>query len=255
MNLHIERVGHGPDLVMLHGWGMHGGVWNPVKAQLAQHFRLHLVDLPGFGHSAQQMPTPYALQTLVDEVAAQVPDNTLLCGWSFGGQVAMQWALQRPQQIRKLVLVSTTPKFVNAGDWQHGINQTVFNQFADGIQSDYQPAMTRFLSLQAQGGEDARDTVRELREHFFQRQAPSPEALAAGLALLQDNDLRATVPSVQLPTLILHGERDRVVPPASGLWLAEQMDNTQLELQPKASHAPFLSHPNWFAQTLIKYLQ
>lgn len=254
MPLHIETLGHGPDLVMLHGWGMHGGVWNPVKQLLAQHFRLHLVDLPGFGHSAAQMPTPYTLPVLVDAIAAQVPDHTLLCGWSFGGQVTMQWALQRPEQIKKLVLVSSTPKFVNTPDWDHGIHQAVFNQFADGILADYQPAMTRFLSLQAQGGEDARDTVRELREHFFQRQAPSPAALSAGLALLQNNDLRQAVPAIQLPVLMMHGERDRVVPPASGLWLASQL-NAPIEVQAKASHAPFLSHPGWFAQTLIEHLQ
>lgn len=253
MTIYVETLGEGRDLVMLHGWGMHGGVWNPVKALLARRFRLHLVDLPGFGHSADEMPTPYGLRQLVEELAHAVPQNIMLCGWSLGGQVAMQWALQYPEQLEKLVLVSTTPKFVNAPDWDCGIAQDVFNQFADGIQSNYQPAMTRFLSLQAQGGDDVRETVRELREHFFQRPAPSAEALASGLALLQNNDARSDVSGIQVPTLILHGERDRVVPPDAGRWLATQM-NTHLETQKNASHAPFLSHPAWFASTLIEHL-
>ena len=254
MNLHIERVGHGPDLVMLHGWGMHGGVWNPVKDRLAEHFRLHLVDMPGFGHSADVMPAPYTLQSLVEAMAAQVPPTVMLCGWSFGGQVAQQWAVQYPAQLQKLVLVSTTPKFVNAEDWQAGISQQVFHQFADGIQVDYQPAMTRFLTLQAQGGESARDTVRELREHFFLRPAPTQAALSAGLDLLRDSDIRAKASEIKLPTLIMHGERDRIVPPAAGQWLAAHL-GVPIETHPKASHAPFLSHPEWFAQTLTRFLK
>ncbi|PIQ13165.1 MAG: pimeloyl-[acyl-carrier protein] methyl ester esterase, partial [Hydrogenophilales bacterium CG18_big_fil_WC_8_21_14_2_50_58_12] len=47
MSMHIEIVGSGPYLALLHGWGMHGGVWDGVRDALAQRFRLHIVDLPG----------------------------------------------------------------------------------------------------------------------------------------------------------------------------------------------------------------
>ncbi len=47
--LHVEVTGSGAPLVLLHGWGMHGGVWTDVAAQLAQDFRVHSVDLPGHG--------------------------------------------------------------------------------------------------------------------------------------------------------------------------------------------------------------
>jgi pimeloyl-[acyl-carrier protein] methyl ester esterase len=254
MSLHIETTGAGRDLVLLHGWGMHGGVWDPVKPSLAGHFRLHMLDMPGFGFSADVLPSPYTMQRLVEKMAQAVPEKILLCGWSLGGQVALQWALQQPEQLEKLVLVSATPKFLNSADWSDGIEQQVFNQFADGIQSDYQPAMTRFLTLQAQGGDGSRETVRELRQHFFQRPPPSPEVLAAGLALLQNNDLRTEVASIKVPTFIIHGERDRIAPIAAGRWLATQLDAV-LEIQQKASHAPFLSHPGWFADTLITHLQ
>ena len=254
MTIHIETTGSGPDLVLLHGWGMHGGVWQPVKSLLAQYFRLHLIDIPGFGYSAEAMSEPYTMHHLVEQMRQKVPDKILLCGWSLGGQIAMQWALQQPEQLARLVLVSVTPKFVNSADWKHGIQQEEFDQFADGIQSNYQPAMTRFLTLQAQGGDDPRETVRELKQHFFQRPAPALPALAAGLALLQNNDLRHDIDMIKVPALIRHGERDRIVPYAAGKWLAEQM-NAKLEVQKNASHAPFLSHPQWFADTLIRHLQ
>jgi pimeloyl-[acyl-carrier protein] methyl ester esterase len=254
MTIYVETTGAGRDLVLLHGWGMHGGVWNPVQALLARHFRLHIVDMPGFGYSASGMPSPYTLQCLVEQIAGAVPEQILLCGWSLGGQVALQWALQYPEQLEKLVLVSTTPRFVNMADWSFGIEQKVFDQFADDIQSDYQPAMTRFLTLQAQGGDDFRETMRELKRHFFLRQPPSSAALAAGLALLQNNDLRHMVGDIKAPALVMHGERDKIVPITAGEWLAARLQSV-LKVQKNASHAPFLSHPGWFAETLIEYLQ
>jgi pimeloyl-[acyl-carrier protein] methyl ester esterase len=254
MTLYVETEGAGRDLVLLHGWGMHGGVWNPVKALLARHFRVHIIDMPGFGYSADAMQSPYTMRWLVEQMAEVMPKKILLCGWSLGGQVALQWAMQQPEQLEKLILVSTTPRFLNVPDWNNGIEEQVFNRFAEGIQSDYQPAMTRFLALQAQGGDDTLATVRELKLHFFKRQPPSAAALAAGLALLHDNDLRSDVAGIRLPTIILHGARDRVVPIAAGLWLKAQMD-AEMEVKENASHAPFLSHPGWFADTLIGHLQ
>lgn len=253
MTVYVETIGSGRDLVMLHGWGMHGGVWDPVRSLLARHFRLHLVDMPGFGNSAEPMPQPYDMPNVIAQIIEKVPKKILLCGWSFGGQVALQWASQQPEQLQQLILVSATPKFVNAADWDHGIPQQVFDQFAHGIQNDYQPAMTRFLTLQAQGGDDPRAALRELKLRFFQRPAPSIPALAAGLALLQNNDMRGDIANIKVPTLVIHGARDRVVPVAAGTWLAAQM-NTLPEIQPNASHAPFLSHPGWFADTLIRRL-
>ena len=50
--LHVEVRGSGPDLVLLHGWALHGGMWGPWLDHLATHRRLHVIDLPGHGHSA-----------------------------------------------------------------------------------------------------------------------------------------------------------------------------------------------------------
>ena len=51
MSLQVERRGDGPDLVLLHGWGMHGGVWDELVPRLAARFRVHVPDLPGHGRS------------------------------------------------------------------------------------------------------------------------------------------------------------------------------------------------------------
>ena len=92
--LHVAVTGQGPDLVLLHGWGMHGGIWDGVCAQLAQRFRLHAVDLPGYGASAHQ--EPYTLAALALAVAQVMPQRAHVGGWSLGGQVAMRLALDFP---------------------------------------------------------------------------------------------------------------------------------------------------------------
>jgi pimeloyl-[acyl-carrier protein] methyl ester esterase len=113
--------------------------------------------------------------------------------------------------------------------------------------------MLRFLSLQAQGGESTREIIRDLREHFFRRPAPSPLALAAGLDMLLYSDMRAQAVALSMPTLVIHGERDRIAPPDAGRWLATHIPHARLALQGKASHAPFLSHPAWFKQQLTGF--
>jgi len=82
--LHIETSGQGPDLVLLHGWAMHSGIWGSVRDSLAQRFRLHLVDLPG--HGLSPMCEPGTLEHLTGIVADILPENCMLGGWSLGGK-------------------------------------------------------------------------------------------------------------------------------------------------------------------------
>jgi len=251
MSLHIQTLGSGPDLVLLHGWGMHGGVWDPVVPQLAETFRLHIVDLPGLGNS--EPITPYELATLADAVAQIAPDKTSVCGWSLGGLVAIQWALTRPDQVQKLVLVGATPRFVSGDGWAHGIEPDVFEQFAGQVREDYRGTLSRFLALQAHGGDAAKETIRQLRERFFERGEPQPEVLQSGLDILLETDMREAVLKLNLPVLALHGDYDKLAPVAAARWLGENLASSQVEICEGASHAPFLSHPSWFVAGLRNF--
>lgn len=251
MNLHIETAGQGPDLVMLHGWGMHGGVWRGVCDALAQRFRLHLIDLPGMGHSAPC--DPCTLPHLARVLAEAMPPQAAVCGWSLGGQVAMQLALDFPQKLSRLILVGSTPCFVNKPDWQLGIAAEVFSAFAAEVAANYHPSMERFLSLQAFGGESTRSQMRQLREQFAARPAPSPQVLQQTLQILLATDLRERMPSLELPTLVLHGDRDTLAPVAAARWMARQLPQACLNVIPGASHAPFLSHPGAFVEAVMQF--
>lgn len=254
-------------LVLIHGWGMHGGVWQPLLQQLASHFCLYVIDLPGMGHSAPLAGAQAgSQQAIVDAIAEQLPPLASLCAWSFGGQLAMQLAQRYPQRVDKLVLVGATPKFINdsrpqqdageGGDpgWQYGMQAQVFEDFAGKVARDYQDTLLKFLTLQCMRSSDARNTVRQLRDSFLQRPAPHAATLQHNLDHLLHNDLRATARQLTQPALVVHGDRDTLAPVAAGRWLAGHMPAATLEVIHGASHAPFLSHPQQFTQALTRFL-
>ncbi len=238
--LHIETLGHGADLVLLHGWGMHGGIWEGVRDGLAQKFRLHIVDLPGYGESAQQ--EPYTLAEVARVVADAMPERAQICGWSLGGQVAMQLALDFSDRVSKLVLLSTTPCFRQRADWPYGMDDKTMTEFARSLEQDYTGTLKRFLSLQARSGDDAREVIAALRAKLFERGEPSLETLRGGLSILHDLDLRDAAAGIAQPVLLIHGERDTVTPLGAGEWLAQCLPQAELAIIHGSAHAPFLSH-------------
>jgi len=251
MSLHVEISGNGPDLALLHGWGMHGGIWHGVRADLEQHFRVHVVDLPGYG--ASPACQPYDLEHLARTVAQALPPGIKVIGWSLGGLVAQRWALDQPQQVEKLMLVGTSPCFVRRPGWHCGIEPEVLQTFAQDLERDYATTLLRFLSLQARNGENVRTVMKYLRVALFARGVPSAVVLQAGLNMLLDADLRASANGLAMPVTIVHGERDLLAPANAACWLAEQVPGAKLTLIQGCAHAPFLSHPNEFLQTVSDF--
>lgn len=241
----VDQSGHGPDLALLHGWGMHGGVWESLVPILAERHRVHVVDLPG--HGASTPSTPFTLQQVARDVSCALPPRCALLGWSLGGQVAMQIALDAPTQVERLLLIGTTPCFRQREDWPHGQDAAMMREFLRGLAQDYEGTLNRFLSLQARSGEAARAVIARLRETLFARGRPDLTSLLGGLAILSEIDLRQAVHAITQPTLIVHGTHDLLTPLAAAEWLAGQLPAAQLATIAGAAHAPFLSHP---AQTL-----
>lgn len=248
MNVNVESVGAGPGLVMLHGWGMHGGVWGAVRCELAENFRLHLVDLPGYGSSPAC--EPYTMGQIVQHLLPVLPERANICGWSLGGQLALYLAQRFPDKVARLALVATTPRFTACDDWSLGIAPSVLEEFAGSLARDYAGTLKRFLSLQVRGSDSGRRALAQLRGRLFERGQPSQSALQAGLRLLLRTDLRARVKSVFQPALIIHGEQDTLAAAGAGQWLAGNLPHAKLLLLSGCAHAPFLSHPEKFVAAL-----
>lgn len=246
--LHLDSRGDGPDLVLLHGWGMHSGIWSDWARQLSRCFRVHLVDLPGHGGSANRGHN--ALQDWAAAVLEVVPSYAWWLGWSLGGLVSLAAADRQAQRIRGLVLLASTPRFVAAADWQPGVDARVFEQFARQLEEDTERTLVRFLSLQVRSADHAAATLRRLRAGLRQRPLPDADTLRAGLGFLQQADMRDVLTRSKVPLYWLLGERDMLVPAAA----RHQFPAISSALIPGAGHAPFLSHPEHCTRQLQQWL-
>jgi len=258
-NIHIETTGSGPNLVLIHGWGMSGAVWQPIVKKLSKVFSLHIVDLPGMGLSR---PTePYHLHIIAEKVAEMLPSNADVVGWSWGGQVAMRIAIDQPDAVRRLVLVGSTPCFVNKDndsaqqEWNAGIAPEIFRRFATSMDNDYHKTLTQFLTLQCMGDVRARLTVRLLRKKLEERPAPTTQTLQRALDILLDTDLRSEIAQLRKPTLLIHGDRDTLAPVQAAHWMMQNLPAGFLRVMAGASHAPFLSHQEQFVDAVVQFLE
>jgi pimeloyl-[acyl-carrier protein] methyl ester esterase len=236
--MHIDVQGSGPDLVLIHGWAMHGGIFSPLTDLLTTHFRVHAVDLPGHGDSRGD--THFDLADCARRIAAATP-RALWIGWSLGGLVALRAALDQPTNVRGLALIASSPRFVSAPDWPHGVAASVFAEFGAELQSRYRHAVERFLALETMGSTHAQTELRNLKKRVFERGDPDPGALADGLRALDDSDLRADLAHLAMPSLWIAGRRDRLVAPAAMVWSAQQARCGRY-LEFNSGHAPFISH-------------
>lgn len=279
MSLHVETQGSGAPLLLIHGWGMHGGMWGQVAEQLAQTHTVHRVDLPGHGQS--KFPSPVygrgwsvadgegaaqdALsrrrereQNLLDEIVAQLSSQfaepLTIMGWSLGGQVALRWAQLHPAQVKKLVLIATTPCFVQKENWSCAMAEDTLQDFAASLLQNHALTLKRFLALQVRGSENEKEILSNLRAQLFAKGEPDVAALKGGLEILRDTDLRAQLSGISQTTLVLAGERDTLTPKAASEAMAQTLPNARLQVIQGAAHAPFLSHPTIFMQHLTSFL-
>ena len=263
MSLHVESYGQGAPLLLIHGWGMHSGVWGSVAERLAENFRVHCVDLPGHGFNEGgdlSRPIDVAinpdqqLDSLVDELSAQFSEPVSLCGWSLSGQIAMRWALRHPQQVQRLVLVASTPCFVQQPDWPWAMSPETLDDFSTALLKNPRATLMRFVALQARGSEREREVLSYLRERVFSRGEHDVAALQAGLEILRVTDLRGQIKQITQATLVFSGERDLLTPPAAQTWLAHTLPNARLQIVAGAAHAPFVSHADIFVQHTTDFM-
>jgi pimeloyl-[acyl-carrier protein] methyl ester esterase len=237
----VEIRGEGPDLVLLHGWALHGGMWGPWLDQLQKIARLHILDLPGHGHSSWPAGV-HGLGDLARAVLPHVPRGAAVLGWSLGGMIALELARQAPRLVSSLVLVASTPKFVCGDGWEHGMRRDALDEFARGLTVDYRRTVHSFLALQAQGDERSAQALRLLRRRLDSHGPPDPRALESGLSILRTSDLRDILPGILLPALVISGSHDRLTPPEAGQALAAALPQARFHRIERCGHAPFLSH-------------
>ncbi|WP_370559089.1 pimeloyl-ACP methyl ester esterase BioH [Edwardsiella tarda] len=249
--LYWHRCGTGKqDLVLLHGWGLNGEVWRCILPRLSTHFRLHVVDLPGYGRS--EASPCFSLEAMTQQVLAQAPQRAIWLGWSLGGLVAMLAALSQPRCLSGLVTVASSPCFTAQAEWP-GIHGPVLQGFQQQLNADFSRTVERFLALQTLGTESARQDARTLKSVVLAQPMPSAAVLNAGLSILRDTDLRPRLREVTMPWLRLYGALDGLVPRRVAPLVDALTLPGESQILPAAAHAPFISHPEPFCAALCDF--
>ena len=238
------------DLVLLHGWGLNAEVWHCIVEELGSQFRLHLVDLPGYGRS--QGFGALTLEEMAEVVLAQAPQQAIWLGWSLGGLVASRVALGHPERVRGLITVASSPCFTAHEEWP-GIKPDVLAGFQRQLSEDFQRTVERFLALQTLGTETARQDARQLKAVVLEQPMPEVDVLNGGLEILKTVDLREEMDKLTVPLLRLYGYLDGLVPRKIAGLLDERYPQSGSVIFPKAAHAPFIPHPAEFCEQIYQF--
>lgn len=252
MALYTQTSGTGPDLLLIHGWGLHAGIWKPLLPLLERHFRVTRVDLPGHGRSGWQGEE--TLDAMVEAVLAVAPATASWLGWSLGGLVAARAAVLAPARVAALVEIASSPCFVRRPGWQSAMLPALLDTFAAELAEDYARTLKRFLALQVRGSENSAAVLKMLRALMLAQGEPHAAALRAGLELLRTTDLRDRLGEIDCPVLLLAGERDTLVPVAAMQSACAAFQDAQLQVIEGSGHAPFIAQPRQVAGLLTDFL-
>lgn len=251
--LHINTIGDGQDIVLLHGWGVNGAVFEPLKQALSQ-YRAHYVDLPGFGDSPM---IEGDINDWATALSQQLPNNAIWLGWSLGGLVATQIALRFPDKIKALITVASSPCFMAqtteiSQPWP-GIASEVLGQFSTQLHQNLPKTVERFLAIQAMGSETAKADILKIKSLVLAKPLPCEASLQQGLDMLAEVDLRDQLPNITRPWLRVWGKLDGLVPRRAINMLTKNANMEDIILA-KASHAPFISHTSLFIEHINNWL-
>lgn len=252
-NNHISSKALKQTLVFLHGWGVNAAIFDPVVKQLSTNYQVICLDLPGFGDQVEQFPAPYSLANVAKELSNTIPPSSIVIGWSLGGLVATQLALEYPEKVAKLVTIASSPAFVAKDNWP-GIKPDVLAMFHRQLEGDISKTLAGFLKLQAMGSPHVRDDIRIIKQLVEQKPQPSKAVLDSGLDILADVDLRDQLENISQPFLRIYGKLDALVPHKAIVQIDDMAPASKSCILPKASHAPFISHQVEFIEVLDSWI-
>lgn len=236
-SLAIQTYGAGSPVVLFHGWGFDSHIWDtliPDLLELPHAYQIILVDLPGFGQSPLLSWSDFKQQLF-----AAVPRPFSVLAWSLGGLFATRLAKEAPDKIKKLLLVASTPYFMQAPNWV-GIAPETLNDFYQQLISTPQITRQQFIRSQLPADMYAEETpLAPVDSKLFL-------GLHEGLLILKHWDLRRYLSQLTMPVAYLFGRLDRIVSHKTLGILQDTFPQFHYSLLPHAGHMPFLSHRTGF---------
>ncbi len=246
--------GSGAPLVLLHAFPLNRCMWNAQMDYLSNWFRIIAPDYHGFGDS----PTaeiPFSLETLADDIAGLldslgVSNHIALLGLSMGGYVAFEFVRKYPQRLRAIVLAATHPALDSEAGRQARIEmaEKVRNEGATSLADPMIPRLLGRTTLQT------RPELATKIKNLIVRNPP--EGIAQGsLAMATRRDSTDLLEQIHLPTLILSGEEDSIVPAMPPAVMHQKIaDSTWISIE-QCGHLMNLERPDIFNNAVLEFLQ
>jgi pimeloyl-ACP methyl ester carboxylesterase len=242
MRVRYRSGGHGPQVLLLHGWGGTIESFTPVYRDLIQAYSVHAFDLPGFGESSLPPMAWGGLEyaqltlTIMDRLRLNRPH---VVAHSFGGQVAITLAAAHPDRVERLVLVGSA-----------------------GVRVPPRPGV-RLKRIAASGatwlGVHGGWLGQRLRNSLYRRIQSTDYAnagpLRSTLVKVLSEDLRDLLPRIHAPTLLVWGEQDTAVPLASAQLMARLLPDARLVVLQHAGHFPYLDQFTQFRLIVGRFLR
>jgi len=251
-SLRVARIGQGEPLLLINGLGANLEMWQPLVRELADEHEIIAFDLPGSGRSARPrwpLRMPQLAEVVTDVLDELGYDQLDVLGYSLGGIVAQELTHRAPMRVRRLVLCATTP----------GLPSMPPNPIVTALMLTparyWNRQLAELILPVIAGGRTARDP-RELRAGLDRRlvQPPSAMGYLYQLYALSGWSSHPWIRRVRHPALVIHGERDPVVPLVNARYLAEALPHGRLEVIRGAGHLLLLDEPRSVVPALRAFL-
>ena len=210
----------------------------------------YAIDLPGFG-TAYHEPIA-SLDGVLDFIVEQLPEKSVLCGWSLGGMLAVQLAARWPGRVAGIVTLGSNLHFTQTETW-HGMPEKDYQQFCERFAAQPEKTWRRFLQQQTRGDDNAQTAtaVLELLADFSDVNAATA---SRALALLGEIDNRAAFSALSLPGAHMLAACDSITPIATLDAMLQLNSKQTVQALAGCGHAMFLSQPNRVAQHISDFV-
>ena len=247
-NYRMDGAANAPVVVFCNSLGTNLAMWDAQIPALAQKFRVLRYDSRGHG-SSQVTPGPYTIEMLGRDVvglldALQIP-TAHYCGLSVGGLIGQWLGINASQRFKSLMLCNTAARIGTIDGWNTriaAVKESGIAPVASGVVPRW---FTEDFAKRAPAQVEA---TRQMLLHS------PPEGYVATCAALRDEDLRAAVSRINLPTLVISGTHDAATTPADGRFIAEKVPGAQY-LELNAAHLSNIEAFEPFTTALLNFLE
>ena len=262
VDLYYEDFGTGDPVVLIHGWPLSGRSWEAqIPALIADGKRVITYDRRGFGKSSQPW-TGYDYDTFAADLDALLRHLDLtgvtLVGFSMGGgEVARYLGTHGTDRVTKAVFAGAVPPYLYKSDDNPdgALDDATIKQFQEGVTTDRIAFVDGFAENFFTAGGTLKVSDNQVRYAQELAHAASPKATLDCIAAFSLTDFRADLATITIPTLVIHGDSDAIVPiENSGKRTAETIPGAKLVVIQDGPHGINASHPTEFNEALLSFL-